>query len=434
MSGHENLTLHNERVTKSIIRGYDRDNKAPPLLQQSTRWSHPRAATRISPTHHLGRRTNHLRAVRARRNGIQLRDRHAGKCVNGMFCQDAAFGVVPTISLTEQLRCRQKTFALSALLLLFLGSFLFMARSSTRYTLLKGRGETSFIATRRSGRGTDYRSLFPTKASKHQVQVSQSLSQNAVCVVGKLGHALALASLQKHVLQDMRADLFIVSPDSHRVALEGDPPVFRTSNSHANLTDFFDKLNPDWKKAPSGNYLGGLPGFPSTGAFQLRDKFTCDEVISRHELKRGFNYSYVGVGRMDLLWLQKHPTLQPHGCWIPCKTNDWGGVCDHWAWCNRSSASLLMKSPVFMLPNEPSNTELHLKLTLEKSQVYVARGEVAFVRSCITSSTLCKEVLQSGIFAKPSGGQIDSALNLWLSTELTRKRPVDVFSGNGLST
>ena len=41
------------------------------------------------------------------------------------------------------------------------------------------------------------------------------------------------------------------------------------------------------EEAPSGNYLGGLPGFPSTGAFQLRDKFTCDEVISRHELKRG---------------------------------------------------------------------------------------------------------------------------------------------------
>ena len=87
-----------------------------------------------------------------------------------------------------------------------------------------------------------------------------------------------------------------------------------------------------------------------------------------------------------------------------------------------------------MLPNEPSNTELHLKLTLEKSQVYVARGEAAFVRSCITSSTLCKEVTAERIFAKPSGGQIDSALNLWLSTELTRKRPVDVFSGNGLST
>lgn len=338
--------------------------------------------------------------------------------------------------LREIFRCRRKTFAyglLSALLSLFLGSFFFNVRSSTKYTLLKGRGEISFKATRQSGQGADTLSFFAAKSTEHQAQASLSFSNNAVCLVGKLGHELALASLQEHVLQDTRADLFIVSPDSHRVTLEGSASVFRTlSDSHDTLTDFFDKINPNWKKAPSGNYLGGLPGFPSTGAFQLRDKFTCDEVISRHELKRGFNYSYIGVGRMDLLWLQKHPMLHPHGCWIPCKTNDWGGVCDHWAWCNRSSASVIMKSPIFMLPNEPSNTEQHLKRTLERSQVYVSRGDVAFIRSC-NSTYRCEEVLQSGIFAKPSGGQIDSALNLLLSTALTRERPVNVQS-NGSCT
>ena len=65
------------------------------------------------------------------------------------------------ISLIDQLRCRQMTCAfkmLSALLLFFLGSFLFIARSSTRYTLLKGRGgkslpsghEPHYISTGRS--------------------------------------------------------------------------------------------------------------------------------------------------------------------------------------------------------------------------------------------------------------------------------------------
>lgn len=45
-----------------------RSRQSVTVLQKSTRCSHPHATARMWPAHHLGRRTDHPRAVRARRN------------------------------------------------------------------------------------------------------------------------------------------------------------------------------------------------------------------------------------------------------------------------------------------------------------------------------------------------------------------------------
>ena len=55
----------------------------------------------------------------------------------------------------------------------------------------------------------------------------------------------------------------------------------------------------------------------------------------------GHRYLHVVISRMDNMWLESHPPLQRNaGCWIPWYRgdNDWGGLNDHHAWCDRRSA------------------------------------------------------------------------------------------------
>ena len=248
-------------------------------------------------------------------------------------------------------------------------------------------------------------------------RVQEELSRSAVCVIGRVGHPLALPSLRAYVLRELQSDLFIVSPDVDKFEIND---LVSSSDGSQNLTEFFDEYSPSWREAPSGgNFFGGLPGYPlGHGAFQLRDRYKCAELIALEEVSRGMKYTHIGVGRFDLLWLHRHPHVDTVGCWIPCRQNDWGGLCDHWAWCTRDAASIYLKSAVEMLPDKVSNTEQHLMLTLAKENVQVERGEVAFVRSCAQPLKTCQQILDSEIYAKPSGGQIKSAVSSFFAARI----------------
>ena len=246
-----------------------------------------------------------------------------------------------------------------------------------------------------------------------------SFRKNAVCLIGKSGHPAALSSVQVRLLEQLDAELFIVSPT---VSLSSPPAAgLRSPNSEMkdSLLEFFNRHSPSWSSAPKGNSLGGLPGFnEGHGAFQLRDRFLCAQKVSETEVARAQKYKYVGVGRLDIFWLENHPHIAPHGCWIPCETNDWGGVCDHWAWCERTSAFVYLKAPLLRLPEVSMNTERHLRDTLDHFDVNVTRGTVAFVRSCTMETSTCALIEGTTVFAKTSGEQAEISARLLLASSV----------------
>ena len=239
-------------------------------------------------------------------------------------------------------------------------------------------------------------------------------ARNAVCLVGK-HHPDVEAALETHVLQQMEADLFIVTDTASTWprALKA-RNVTRLSDKQPDLESFFNRASPNWKNASAtGNFLGGLPGRDvGHGAYQLRDRWFCEQAIQNHEMAQGHGYENVGVGRADLLWLLPHPEVSSTGCWIPCEGNDWGGVCDHWAWCDRRSASKYLTGPLHSLPlqGEEMNTEQHLKFSLAKENVKLARGKAAFIRLCtkLKSCVPVFNITSDQIHAKISGEQIEA--------------------------
>lgn len=256
-------------------------------------------------------------------------------------------------------------------------------------------------------------------------------SRNAVCMIGTFNPDVE-DSLREHVLTRMDADLFLVSArKSNALHFTSIRVVGNVDSSSVSPEHFFNSAVPTWNKSAPGVHLGGLPGHKEGhGAYQLKDRWDCERLISAHEKKFDHRYTYVGVGRGDLLWLEPHPLVEPFGCWIPCQANDWGGFCDHWAWCERGSASTYMTAPVSDLPilsNDMINTERHLKMSLDKHNIHVERGDAAFIRLCPTSSDTCKLLprAESGIgspgkplYAKKSGGQIEVAKNELLKSAL----------------
>jgi len=259
------------------------------------------------------------------------------------------------------------------------------------------------------------------------ISVSKVERKNAVCIFG-ISEVNTIPGWKRHVLDQLSADLYVIQDSKNeliqRYAESVGARLFRVNMT---LVHFFDKHAPKWNESASGNYLGGLPGpFEKRGAYLLRDRFLCEQHISSHETRAGRKYKFIGLGRADLLWLLPHPKLSPRGCWIPCTNNDWGGVCDHWAWCDRQSPRKYMQSPLANLPrNTPMNAEKHLKTSLNESSVAITRGHAAFVRSCRTNATACVAMTESNglIYAKPSGGQIEYAKDLLLG--YTMKRAYD---------
>ncbi len=245
---------------------------------------------------------------------------------------------------------------------------------------------------------------------------AQQAKPNAVCLIGEyVPHTEQ--SLKKFVLDTLKADLFMVvgrnSTTPRGLQVKN---VTYLSNAQEDLDMFFSLHSPTWREgSPPGNHLGGLPGRnEGHGAYQLRDRWECEKLIRASEFASGNMYERVGVGRADLLWLHSHPQVTTRGCWVPFKGNDYGGLADHWAWCDRLSAQVYMTAPLSDVPlinvTGSTNTELHLKISLNKHHINVERGEAAFVRLCLHNSSKCKPIAESAsavLYAKHSGKQIE---------------------------
>ena len=114
--------------------------------------------------------------------------------------------------------------------------------------------------------------------------------------------------------------------------------------------------------------------------------------------------------------------IQPQGCWIPYPKNDWGGYCDHWAFCSRDAATVAMEGPLSVLPavqdeitRKNYNVESFLKSAIDITNITVERGDTKasyFFRSCrdpsLPSCAYYKRLKMSG---KWSGNQMKPFLN-----------------------
>ena len=269
-------------------------------------------------------------------------------------------------------------------------------------------------------------SLYARKSSKPQTNsklFSRAKNTNAVCLFG-ISEVNTLATWKKNVLDALYADLFlIVDVEYDNAELRAADFTVQIYREKSQLIDFYDEFAPRWRESARGNYLGGLPGNlneKGSGSFQLRDRFRCEQAIGKYENERNKTYRFIGLGRKDLIWLLPHPNISPKGCWIPCRENDWGGLCDHWAWCDRESAQIYALAPLESIPTNVSmNAERHLASVLVAHNVSISRGEAAFVRSCSQNNPICRP-LTADVFAKPSGQQIEVAKNLLVREALTR--------------
>ncbi len=246
--------------------------------------------------------------------------------------------------------------------------------------------------------------------------------KNAVCLIGE-SFPKVFPALKRNVLQQMEADLFLVLKEGSSIPQDVEVRNFTMSSD--SLEEFLDANAPNWTLSAPGNHLGGVPGHMSGhGAYQLQDRWMCEQLIVESEKESNHAYQNIGIGRADLLWLLPHPRVNTTGCWIPCQKNDFGGICDQWAWCTRFSASSYLTDPTVDLPilaATPINTETHLKLSLVRHDIHLDRGEAAFVRLCTEPGPSCTALFSDKnknitYHAKISGEQIEEARNQLLQS------------------
>jgi hypothetical protein len=179
------------------------------------------------------------------------------------------------------------------------------------------------------------------------------------------------------------------------------------------ILEWFNTYYPEWKtwgEDPRDNKIGGLPGHSrGKGAYILRDRHICAEEIKKLELKRLSKYKTVGLARLDLMWMTNVTVVSPKGCWIPCQSNDFGGICDHMAVCNRPSLDAYTINLLHLFPvaKQIDNAEKLLKLSLDTTGVTITRGPASFFRSCAgNSNRKCDWIPSLNMSGKPSGGQL----------------------------
>ncbi|CAE7543185.1 unnamed protein product, partial [Symbiodinium pilosum] len=183
-----------------------------------------------------------------------------------------------------------------------------------------------------------------------------------------------------------------------------------------------------------GNFVGGII-FPGSGWFQVFSLRRCKELIDEEELFRGHRYRHVVLSRFDNMWLEPHPLIPDRlGCWIPWYRggNDWGGLNDHHAWCDRHSAEIYMSGRYssvvdaaerrelrewyescgkFTYPGS-LNVEKHIRYILEKAGIPVYRFHGGPFRSCAATSNSagpgksCRYEEELGMLGKSSGTQL----------------------------
>ncbi|CAJ1439446.1 unnamed protein product [Effrenium voratum] len=257
----------------------------------------------------------------------------------------------------------------------------------------------------------------------------------AICLTGRLGAPNASAAFRRHVLEELQGDLFLVAAEEE--ALGEFQPKRAEVVTNDEAASYLERFS-GWREVLDipGNFIGGVV-FDGTGWFQVLSLRLCRELIEAEERERGHRYLHVVISRMDNMWLESHPPLQRNaGCWIPWYRgdNDWGGLNDHHAWCDRRSAEAYLTgrydSVVFpekrkdLLEwfgacgrhNFPQslNVENHIGYVLATAEVPVYRVHQGPFRSCarqnLDPGKGCRFEEELGMFGKSSGWQFFDSL------------------------
>jgi hypothetical protein len=158
---------------------------------------------------------------------------------------------------------------------------------------------------------------------------------------------------------------------------------------------------------------------------QLLQQHTCMKLIEKYERDdfNGTKFSRVVISRLDMFFLLSMPFLDTQnapGCWIPCAGNDFNGVCDHFAVCDRKSAETYLNRLLVMqdehFPSEHTdwmNAEVFLDRALKRDGVQIFRFHAAMFRSCAIPTEACKQVPELGLYCKHSGTECDMAVSTW---------------------
>lgn len=175
----------------------------------------------------------------------------------------------------------------------------------------------------------------------------------AVSVAGVPKFLATTSTLMRHHIFDpLDADVFVYAPYYPRVAREFDgglfgPRVVAIHREVENISERFRAEAPRWWRASAdiqGNWLGcwspytGGPRREGSGLCMSYVWKTCLELIRKHEISRGQQYTLVVQTRPDLVWSHPHPPatyFEGSAVWIP-EGSDWGGLNDRHAVIERS--------------------------------------------------------------------------------------------------
>lgn len=220
---------------------------------------------------------------------------------------------------------------------------------------------------------------------------------------------------------DQRADVYLGTPIAND----------RSDNVQSWLVEH--KCDVGFLSAVRQPWLSGLASSDRGGAvFVLAMLETCLERIVVAEQTRGARYSQVIFARTDLFYMRKPVvgTVQLNQCWIPCPHNDWGGLCDQFAVCDRLAADAYANSSQVLCKHEraiarvmgTANSEAFLKLRLSRSKVHVSRGDDFFVRVCnCPSNVTC--------VTRRGGCQFDKSIGKWIKSSGNQLRHAQASRG-----
>lgn len=308
--------------------------------------------------------------------------------------------------------------------------------SGLRYVLLVHMWpHTQALYTGNSGSTPSYMIDNQLNAPWSDPPTTKADSGVAVCLFGFQGASNVSGALRKYVTDPLRADLFVVSPQD-RISLSAfEPFVGDVGQDVDDVEAYFDAKSKEWLpngsnnwrsvKEIEGNWIG------VSGAHQTISLMKCFDLIKKAEATRDQRYERILVSRLDFMWLQRHPVqTNMTGCWIPCPGNDFGGICDHHASCDRTSARIYMVGKFASILDPKMRTELHsawrgrdlnserhLQWVLGNRHVKVSHSKAAAFRSCISGSSdkRCEFIDAFHMWGKKSGSELADCQQMWQS-------------------
>lgn len=246
----------------------------------------------------------------------------------------------------------------------------------------------------------------------------------AICLRGESGAPNVSAALEKLVVGPLHADVFIVSSGETHISSKELSRIKR----HINTTPpdpetYLSNISSSWKEVTSiyGNFISPVgktiwkhpDGRIWRGVDDILSLVQCADIIAEEETTRGLKYQSVVLSHLDLMWLSPHPTPRTlgngkgkvkakktlSGCWIPGLRQDFTGVAEPHAWCDRKNAEIYMRGRLRTIVDskesarllrwfkesnmENFHVEAHVMYVLDRAQVPVLwKPENLPFRSC----------------------------------------------------